>query len=96
MIARTSASDLPKGVPGQYGTSMVVGDPNLPDAKAWNYEINTSLFGNDIGLFTVSVFYKDIQDMFHYATQVQVDGAITQNGQKYLDSVGIKWKDPIR
>jgi outer membrane receptor protein involved in Fe transport len=33
--------------------------------------------------------------MFHYATQVQVDGAITQNGQKYLDSVGIKWKDPF-
>lgn len=95
MIARSSGTSLPKGIPGQYGTSMVVGDPNLPDAKAWNYEINTSLFGNDIGLFTVSAFYKDIQDMFHYANQVQVDGAVTQNGQKYLDSVGIKWKDPF-
>ena len=95
MIARSSGTALPKGVPGQYGTSMVVGDPNLVDAKAWNYELNTSLFGNTIGLFTVSVFYKDISDMFHYANQVQIDGAITQNGQKYLDSVGIKWKDPF-
>ena len=95
MIARTSASDLPKGVPQQYGTSMVVGDPNLPDAQAWNYEVNTSFFGNTIGLFTISAFYKDIQDMFHYAYQVQIDGAVTQNGQKYLDSVGIKWKDPF-
>jgi TonB-dependent receptor len=95
MIARSSASDLPKGVKGQYGTSMVVGDPNLPDARAWNYEINTSFFGNSIGLFTVAAFYKDIQNMFHYASQVQVDGAVTRNGQKYLDSVGIKWKDPF-
>jgi TonB-dependent receptor len=95
MIARTSATALPKGVPGQYGTSMIVGDPDLPDAKAWNYEVNTSLFGNTIGLFTVSAFYKDISDMFHYANQVQVDGAVTQNGQKFLDSVGIKWKDPF-
>jgi TonB-dependent receptor len=95
MIARSSASDLPKGVKGQYGTSMVVGDPNLPDAKAWNYEINTSFFGNTIGLFTIAAFYKDIQNMFHYASQVQVDGAVTRNGQKYLDSVGIKWKDPF-
>jgi len=95
MIARSSASDLPKGVKGQYGTSMVVGDPNLPDAKAWNYEINTSFFGNYVGLFTVSAFYKDIENMFHYASQVQVDGAVTRNGQKYLDSVGIKWKDPF-
>jgi hypothetical protein len=46
-------------------------------------------------LFTISAFYKEIQDMFHYASEVQVDGAITQNGQKYLDSVGIKWKDPF-
>jgi len=95
MIARTSATALPKGVPGQYGTSMIVGDPDIPDAKAWNYEMNTSFFGNTIGLFTISAFYKDIRDMFHYANQVQIDGAVTQNGQKYLDSVGIKWKDPF-
>ncbi|MGD0036444.1 MAG: TonB-dependent receptor, partial [Bacteroidota bacterium] len=94
-LARTSASDLPKGVPQQYGTSIVAGDPDLPDAKAWNYEINTSFFGNTIGLFTISAFYKEIKDMFHYANEVEVDGAITQNGQKYLDSVGIKWQDPF-
>ena len=94
-LARTSASDLPKGVPAQYGTSIVAGDPDLPDAKAWNYEVNASFFGNDIGLFTISAFYKEIKDMFHYASEMQVDGAITQNGQKYLDSVGIKWQDPF-
>ena len=94
-LARTSATDLPKGVPAGYGTSIVAGDPDLPDAKAWNYEINTSFFGNTIGLFTISAFYKEIQDMFHYANEVQVDGANSKNGQKYLDSVGIKWKDPF-
>jgi TonB-dependent receptor len=95
MIARNSGTTLPKGVLQAYGTSMIVGDPSLPDAKAWNYEVNASLFGNTIGLFTVSAFYKDIKDMFHYANQVQIEGPVTQNGQRYLDSIGVKWKDPF-
>jgi TonB-dependent receptor len=44
---------------------LVVGNPDLKNAKAWNFEINASLFGNEIGLFTVSAFYREIDDMFH-------------------------------
>lgn len=47
------------------GNSLIIGNPNLKAAKAWNFELNTSVFNNKIGLFSVSAFYKDIKDMYH-------------------------------
>jgi TonB-dependent receptor len=71
------------------GQALTVGNPGLRAAKAWNFEINTSLYGNKIGLFSFSVFYKDIKDMFRYINGSEV------LGQEILDSLGIKGKSPF-
>lgn len=70
-------------------TTLILGNSHLKSAIAWNYEINTSLYGNDIGLFSVSVFYKDIKNMFHLINGITVDRPTI------LDSLGIKWKSPF-
>lgn len=66
--------------------SITLGNPELRDAKAWNYEVNTSLFNNYIGLFSVSAFYKEVTDMFHTLRGIEIARA---NGQEVLDSLGI-------
>jgi TonB-dependent receptor len=72
--------------------SLTVGNSHLTDAKAWNYEISTSFFGNTIGLLTISAYYKDIKDMYHIAENLLVNKS---EAQSYLDSVGINWKNPF-
>ncbi len=71
------------------GNTLYVGNPELKAAKAWNYELNTSFFNNTIGLFSVSVFYKDVDDMFHL-----ING-LPYSGQKPLDSLGINIQNPF-
>jgi len=74
---------------GGGATTLVIGNSKLKAAKAWNFEINTSIFHNDLGLFSVSAFYKDIKDMFHLVNNIRVDRA------EILDSLGITWKSPF-
>jgi len=69
--------------------SLLLGNPRLKNAKAWNYEVNASFFGNEIGLVSVSAFYKEIKDMYHL-----LDGAGTM-GNKLIDSLGIGWRSPF-
>ncbi len=58
---------LPKLVAYQgSGANLHIGNPGLEDAVAWNYEIQTQFYGGDIGLFSVSAFYKNIKNMFQY------------------------------
>jgi len=73
---------------GSGVNTLVLGNPKLKTAKAWNYELNSSFFSNSIGLITVSAFYKEIDDMFHLLEGASVDG----NG--LIDSLGLKWKTP--
>jgi TonB-dependent receptor len=73
---------------GDKNPNLSVGNSQLADAKAWNYEISTSFYGNTIGLLTLSAYYKNIKDMYHLAGNIRVDAA---NGQSYLDSVGLHW-----
>jgi TonB-dependent receptor len=51
------------------------GNPNLKTAKAWNFEINTSFYGNKIGLISLSVFFKQIDDMYHILNQINTSGS---------------------
>jgi outer membrane receptor protein involved in Fe transport len=66
-----------------------VGNSSLQAAKAWNYEVNTSFFGPEIGLISLSAFYKDISDMFHMVDGINIDSP------RVLDSLGIRWKSPF-
>jgi TonB-dependent receptor len=69
--------------------TLTIGNPDLRAAKAWNYEVNTSFFGGDIGLVSVSAFYKEISDMYHMYNQVRT------HGSQLLDSLGIQWRNPF-
>jgi TonB-dependent receptor len=73
---------------------LVVGNPDLKNAKAWNYEVNTQFFGNKIGLFSVSAFYRVIDDMFH--TVSGIPGVYKTSGAgSLLDTLGIAWHPSI-
>jgi TonB-dependent receptor len=63
---------LAQFAPGSGATVFVAGNPNLRDAKAWNYEINTQVYDNTIGLFSVSAFYKVIDDLYHQTNNVNL------------------------
>jgi len=95
VVARNSATAVPLGVSGDYGVAVYYGDPNMVDAKAWNLEVNTSFFSNDLGLLTLSAYYKSIAHMYHLANFILVEGPLTNNGQNYLDENGIDWKNPF-
>ncbi|MBN2013083.1 TonB-dependent receptor [candidate division KSB1 bacterium] len=64
------------GRPAEVGTQfqVYVGNPRLKTAEAWNYEINTSFFGNDIGLISVSAYYKEITNMYHMLNRFNTVG----------------------
>lgn len=53
---------------------LVVGNPNLKDNLAWNYDASAQFFNNTIGLFTISGFYKIISDQTEYVTDLKVTG----------------------
>lgn len=72
---------------------VYVGNIGLKTAQAWNFEINTSFFGNEIGLISVSAYYKEIKDMFHMLNNfntaaIRVDGVLQDT---LIQRFGIKW-----
>lgn len=69
--------------------NLIVGNPNLKASKAWNYEVNTSVFSNTIGLVSVSAFYKEITD------DQQLLNAAGLVGSRFLDSLGIHWNTAL-
>lgn len=70
------------------GNSIILGNPDLKAAKAWNFEVNTSFFEGKYGLFSVSAFYKDIKDM------IQVINGLEFKGFDLLDSLEINYNIP--
>ncbi len=45
--------------------SLTSGNPYLKPATATNFDLGASIFNNDIGLFTVNVFYKEISNLIY-------------------------------
>jgi TonB-dependent receptor len=83
------------GRPAEVSGSFLVnvGNPNLKTAEAWNFEINTSFFGNEIGLISLSAYYKEIKDMFHMMNNFNT-AAVRINGvlqDTLMQRFGIKW-----
>ncbi len=54
--------------PGGTPTQITGGNPLLRPSTAWNFDLGVSVFSNEIGLFTVNLFYKEITDLI-YAMQ---------------------------
>ena len=77
-----------------YGTSnielgdspfIIVGNTNLKNEEAWNFEVNTQFYGNTIGLFSVSAFYKDIEHKVnrYYYVPIKDDSTRQSLGAEY-------------
>lgn len=69
-----------------FTKQLLLGNPKLKTAQAWNFEVNTSFYGNDIGLISVSGFYKEIADMYH------VLNGLNTSGNVMIQSIGLDWK----
>lgn len=67
---------------------LYLGNPILKTAQAWNFEINTSFYGNDIGLISLSAFYKEIDDMYHMLN------AINTQGNALIDNLNLAARTP--
>ena len=65
-----------RGTDVSSNKELFMGNRKLKTAKAWNFEVNTSFFGNEIGLISFSVYYKEIRDMFHQLIQINTQGDV--------------------
>jgi len=73
---------------------LEVGNPGLKNATSWNFELNTSLYGKNIGLFSISGYFRRIDDMFH--TVSGIPGVYQPgNHSSVLDTLGITWRPSI-
>jgi len=84
------------GRPAEVGSQpqVYVGNPKLKTARAWNYELNTSFFGNSIGLISLSAYYKEIDDMYHMLNNFNTAAVRDNQGvlqDTLMQQFGINW-----
>jgi len=80
---------LPQFVLGTFTpVQITLGNPNLKDTKAWNFEVNTQVYGNTIGLISLSAFYKRIDDLYHEMDRVN----ISHSFDSLLTALGVTWQ----
>ncbi|MGD0036345.1 MAG: TonB-dependent receptor [Bacteroidota bacterium] len=51
-----------KGITDDSRTNIIQNNSNLKNADAWNYETNIQFYGDKIGLFSISAYYKEINN----------------------------------
>jgi len=54
---------LPKRIVESYRTRLVLGKPDLKPQLSTNFDMFLSFYGNEIGLFTIGGFYKEINNL---------------------------------
>lgn len=84
------------GRPAEVGSQLqvFVGNPRLKTARAWNYELNTSLFSNTSGLISFSAYYKEITDMYHMLNNFNTTAVRDAQGvlqDTLMQRFGIAW-----
>lgn len=89
------------GRPAEIGTQhqIYVGNPNLKTAQAWNYEVNASFYGNEIGLISLSAYYKEIKDMYHMLNNFNTVAVRDAQGalqDTLMQRFGIKWPSKMQ
>jgi len=65
--------------------NVQVGNINLKTAEAWNYEVNSSVYNNNIGLISLSAYYKEIENMYHMLNEFGT------SGEDALQFFGSEW-----
>jgi len=48
------------------------GNPNLAPAISWNYDANVTLYASEYGMFSVSGFRKDIDNIFYWLNDIML------------------------
>ena len=70
-----------------FGTGyLTLSNTNLKNADAWNFETNAQIYSNTIGLFSVSAFYKKINNEVHYLNSIPIQNKATG------DSLGVVFR----
>ena len=64
-VSLPSYADISPVVEYNQNNPIVAGNPYLKPATAWNLDLGVSFFSNDVGLFTVDLFYKQISDLMY-------------------------------
>jgi len=72
---------------------LVLSNPNLRSAKAWNYEVNTTIYGGVLGMISMSAFYKEIEDLSNTTNRMFANNNPMTNGQTFFDSLGINYRN---
>jgi TonB-dependent receptor len=70
---------------------LTTGNSDLKNMEAWNYEANTQIFNNTLGLFSVSAFYKVIDNYIHETNNVNLDKA---KADSLYQQINLKFTDP--
>ncbi len=77
----------------QQPVPITLGNTNIRNTKAWNFEVNTQIYNNAIGLISISAFYKKIDDLYHIMTNVNINrGTDPTYNDSVLTSIGITWQ----
>ncbi|NUN70646.1 MAG: TonB-dependent receptor [Bacteroidetes bacterium] len=72
---------------------LLLSNPNLRSAKAWNYEVNSTIYGGVLGMISLSAFYKEIEDLSNTTNRMVANNNPMTNGQTFFDSLGIKYRN---
>ncbi len=83
---RPSLADLTRGRLNSPEGSIREGNPNLQPAFSNNYEIQLEYYTANSGLYSVGIFYKDVED-FSF-NQVQNFDLLDANGEPIIDPEG--------
>jgi outer membrane receptor protein involved in Fe transport len=75
-------------ISGSGGQTFNIGNPELKNTRAWNYEVNTQVYSNTVGLVSVSAFYKVIDDLYHQMNNVSIDQV-----DSLFESMGMSWQN---
>ena len=76
------------GVAAYVDQPMVkIGNAGLKNGSAWNYEANVQFYGNDIGLISLSTYFKNIQNQVQF-----LNGFPIFPTSNLADSLGIQFK----
>jgi TonB-dependent receptor len=68
--------------------TLTLGNPDLLPAKAWNFDLMFENYYETIGIFSVGVFYKDI-DQFQFS---RIDPSLTEDFPGYPSTQGFRFR----
>jgi TonB-dependent receptor len=95
-LARPDYHQLAPNYTISYGQGTVrSGNPNLRTAHAYNTDLVLTFNSNELGLFSISGFYKEIKD-FTYATQYSLYDTATTGGLATTRDFNIGGTSPAR